>query len=171
MRIEVDRLKELGGGFSQSYEVGGLPLDDQDIRLAEPADVNGRVRRSGNDVELRGEVRTRVQVGCSRCLKPVELPIHAEFDERFVPAVSWRAEEQHELRAEDLNLAVFDGEAIELDDLVREEILLAVPARVLCREDCQGLCPLCGIDRNASSCRCGIADGDERWEQLKNLRF
>ena len=171
MRIEVDRLKELGGRFSQLYEVGGLPLDDQDVVLAEPAEVHGRVRRSGNEVELRGEVRTRVQVGCSRCLKPVELPILAEFAERFVPAVSWRAEEQHELQAEDLNLAVFDGPAIELDDLVREEILLAVPARVLCREDCKGLCPLCAIDRNAGNCRCEIVDADERWEGLKNLRF
>lgn len=171
MQIEVDRLKELGGRFSQSYEVGGLLLDDQDIQLAEPAEVHGRVRRSGNEVELRGEVRTRVQVGCSRCLKPVELPIHSEFDERFVPAVSWRAEEQHELQAEDLNLAVFDGAAIELDDLVREEILLAVPTRVLCREDCKGLCPLCGIDRNAGSCRCEIVDGDGRWQELKNLGF
>ena len=170
MRIEVDRLEELGGKFSQAYEVDSLPLDDEDVRLTEPAEVRGRIKRSGKEVELRGELHTKVESVCSRCLKPVELPIHAEFAERFVPVVSWRAEEQHELHEEDLNLAVFDGEAIELNDLVREEILLAMPGQVLCREDCKGLCPTCGIDRNTGSCQCEDSDVDSRWERLKNLR-
>ena len=171
MRIELDRLEELGGKFSEAYDVDSLPLDQEDIRLTEPAEVRGRIRRSGQEVELRGELHAKVQSVCSRCLKPVELPIHAEFAERFVPAVSWGAEEQHELQEEDLNLAVFDGEAIELNDLVREEILLAMPAQILCQEDCQGLCPTCGIDWNAGSCQCAGADGDSRWEKLKDLRF
>jgi uncharacterized protein len=171
MRIEVDRLEEPDLTFSQAYEVESLPLDDEDVRLTEPAEVRGRIKRSGKEVELRGELRAKVEAVCSRCLKPVEFPIQAEFAERFVPAVSWRAEEQHELQEEDLNLSVFDGEAIELDDLVREEILLAMPGHVLCREDCKGLCPTCGIDRNTGSCQCEFSDGDSRWEKLKNLRF
>src|SRR5882762_6965149 len=166
MRIELDRLEELGGKFSEAYDVDSLPLDEEDVRLTEPAEVRGRIRRSGQEVELRGELNAKIESVCSRCLKPVELPIHAEFAERFVPAVSRRAEEQHELQEEDLNLAVFDGEAIELDDLVREEILLAMPAQILCREDCQGLCPTCGIDKNTGSCQCAAPDGDSRWEQL-----
>ena len=170
MRIEVDRLKELGGKFAEFYEVGSLELDDQEIRLTTAAEVNGRVRRSGDEVELRGELHTTVESVCSRCLKPVALPIDAEFDERFVPAVSWRAEEQHELQEEDLNLAVFDGEAIELDDLIREEILLAMPSQVLCRADCRGLCPICGIDRNTRTCECEATQVDERWEKLKELQ-
>ncbi len=171
MRIELNRLEELGGKFSQAYDVDSLPLDEEDVRLTEPAEVRGRIKRSGQEVELRGELRAKIESVCSRCLQPVELPIHAEFAERFVPAVSWGAEEQHELHEEDLNLAVFDGEAIELNDLVREEILLAMPVQVLCREDCKGLCPTCGIDRNADSCQCAGVDGDSRWEELKKLRF
>ena len=170
MRIEVDRLEELGGKFSQAYEVDSLPLDDPDIRLTAPAEVRGRIKRNGNEVELRGELRARVEAPCSRCLKPVELPIQAEFAERFVPAVGWREEEQHELQEEDLNLAVFDGKGIEIDDLVREELVLAIPAQVLCSDDCQGLCPDCGIDRNTGSCRCGEVHGDARWQKLRELR-
>ncbi len=170
MRIEIDRLEELGGKFGQVYEVDRLKLGDPDVRLTEPAKVSGRIRRNGNEIELRGELHAMVEAPCSRCLQPVELPIHADFVERFVPAVSWRAEAQHELQEQDLNLAAFDGEAIEIDDLVREEILLAMPAQVLCREDCKGLCPSCGIDRNTSNCRCA-AGGEERWPQLGNLRF
>ncbi len=171
MRIELDRLEEDGGKFSRTYEIGELSLDDNEVRLVEPAEVSGRIGRDGKEIELRGQLRAKLKTACDRCLEPVELSICPEFRERFVPAVSWRAEEQHELQEEDLNLAVFDGEAIELDDLVREEILLAVPAHVLCREDCQGLCPVCGIDRNQGSCQCEARETDSRWQGLENLRF
>lgn len=171
MRIELDRLEEQGGKFSRTYEIGELSLDDTEVRLVKPAEVSGRVRRDRKEVELRGELQARIETACDRCLQPVELPIRAEFKERFVPAVSWRAEQQHELQEEDLNLAVFDGEAIVLDDLVREEILLAVPGHILCREDCQGLCPVCGIDRNRSSCQCETREIDSRWHGLNELQM
>src|SRR2546429_9443154 len=170
MRIDLDKLEELGGKFSWVYGVDDLSLDDREVRLIEPAVVHGRIRRSGNEVELSGELTASIEAPCGRCLKPVRLPIHAEFAERFVPAVSWRAEEQHELHQEDLNLAVFDGKAIDLDEVVREEILLALPGHILCREDCKGLCATCGIDRNASSCQCESKVIDSRWNKLKELR-
>ena len=171
MRIELDKLEEQGGKFAQVYEANELPLDEPDIRLLEPAEVCGRIHRDGKEVELRGRLHTKLEVVCDRCLKPVELPLVTEFKERFVRAVNWAAEEQHELQAEDLDLAVFDGEGIELDDLVREELLLAVPVNVLCREDCRGLCPVCGIDRNLSDCQCQTSEIDARWEKLKELQM
>ncbi len=171
MRIEIDKLEELDGKFSQVYESSELPLGESDIRLIEPAKVCGRIRRNDNEVELRGELEAKIEATCGRCLQPVVLPIRSEFAERFVSAVSWRAEEQHELREEDLNLAVFDGEAIELADLVREEILLAVPGHILCRQDCRGLCPVCGVDRNVKSCQCETKEIDLRWQGLKELQM
>lgn len=171
MRIELDRLEQDGGKFSRTYEPGELSLDDDEVGLVEPAEVSGRIRRDGKEVELSGELHAKIKTACDRCLQPVNLSIGAEFKERFVPAVSWRAEQQHELQEEDLNLAVFDGEAIEVDELVREEILLAVPAHVLCREDCRGLCPVCGIDRNQTSCQCETKGTDSRWQGMENLRF
>jgi uncharacterized protein len=170
MRIELETLGK-GGLFAQSYQPSELPLEEKDLRLIEPAEIRGRIDRKAEQVELTGRLRAKVETPCARCLKPVALPIAAEFSERFVPAVSWRAEEQHELREEDLNLAVFDGESIELDDLVREEILLATPAQVLCSEDCQGLCPDCGVDRNVNECKCETRQVDSRWQALKDLQF
>jgi uncharacterized protein len=171
MRIELDSLEQEGGKFSRTYEPGELSLDDDEVGLVEPAEVSGRVRRDGAEVELSGKLRAKIIAACDRCLQPVNLSIGADFKERFVPAVSWRAEQQHELQEEDLNLSVFDGEAIELDDLVREEILLAVPAHVLCREDCKGLCPVCGIDRNQGSCQCETKATDSRWQGLEELQM
>jgi len=171
MRIELDKLEEHGGRFERLYDTNELPLDDPEVRLVEPAEVSGRVRREGTEVALSGQLQAKLEVVCGRCLQPVELPISADFSERFVRDVSWAAEEQHELQPEDLNVSVFDGEGLELDDLVREELLLAVPVNVLCREDCKGLCPSCGIDRNLSKCQCEAEEVDSRWQKLKELQM
>lgn len=170
MRLDFENL-EKGAPFAQVYEPGELSLDERDLRLIEPVDISGRARRKGDEVELRGRLNAKVEACCARCLKPVALPIAAEFSERFVPAVTWRSAAEHELSEEDLNLAVFDGQSIEVDDLVREEILLAIPAQVLCREDCKGLCATCGADRNLTECECETRQVDSRWEALKDLRF
>lgn len=170
MRLELENL-EKDGDFGQVYEPEGLSLDESDLRLIKPVSVRGRLRRKGDEVEIAGTLRTAVETPCARCLKPVEVPIEGKFSERFVTAVSWRSEEQHELASEDLNLAVFDGEAIDLDELVREEIVLATPAQVLCREDCKGLCPVCGVDQNVTACECETRQIDSRWEKLRDLRF
>ncbi len=171
MRIELEKLDGPSGSFAEVYQVSELPFDESELRMVEPAEVKGTVRRTNGEAELCGELHSKVTLPCARCLQPVELPIDVKFAERFVPAVGWQNEEGHELAEDELNLAVFDGEAIELDDVVREEILLAIPAHVLCREDCQGLCPACGVDRNASTCECQSSAVDARWEKLKDLRF
>ena len=171
MRLDLEKLEGSGGRFAEVYEIGQLLFDDSDLRLTSRVEVRGRVRRRKSEAELTGELHTRVAISCDRCLKPVESPVDINFDERFVEAVSWREEEQHELQAEDLNLSVFDGETIELDELVKEEILLALPGHVLCKDDCRGLCPVCGIDRNTATCNCETKPADARWEKLRNLQF
>ena len=170
MRLELEKL-EKRGEIAHVYQPHELSLDDTELLLIEPAQVRGRISRKGEEVELSGAIRTSVETPCARCLKPVSVPIDAEFSERFVPAVSWRGEEQHELASDDLNLSVFDGESIDLDQLVREEIVLATPDQILCREDCKGLCPTCGVDRNSVACECDAAQIDSRWEKLRDLRF
>ncbi|HYX28910.1 MAG TPA: DUF177 domain-containing protein [Pyrinomonadaceae bacterium] len=170
MRIDVENLEKSGGKIARTYGIDELTFDEQELKVLEPVTVSGRVRQR-NEVELRGDLHTKVAVPCGRCLKPVEFAIDVEFAERFTPAVVWKHEEQHELSEDDLSLAAFDGQAIELDDLVREEITLALPGHVLCDEACKGLCPNCGTDLNVSTCDCSTKQIDSRWEKLKDLRF
>ena len=170
MRLELENL-ESDGTFARTYAPDELSLQEQDLRLIGPAEVRGRARRKGGEVEVGGSLKAKFETPCARCLKPVAVPISSDFSERFVKAVSWRSEELHELNREDLDLAVFDGEAIDLDQLVREEILLAIPSQVLCREDCKGLCAVCGVDKNLASCDCEATRTDSHWEKLKDLRF
>ena len=171
MRIELENLERGRGSFVRTYAVDELTFDESDLQLIAAVSVEGRIRRQDGEVELRGKLATKVAIACGRCLKSVELPVEVAFSERFVPAVAWRGEEQHELAQEDLNLSVFDGQGIELDDLVKEEIVLAIPGHSLCHEACRGLCPSCGVDLNLVTCDCETKRIDSRWEKLKDLRF
>ena len=87
----------------------------------------------------------------------------------YVTPETYEATNQVELNESDMQLSVFDGEAIDLDDLVREQILLTLPSRVLCEDDCKGLCPVCGSDRNIVSCQCETNEIDPRWKALREL--
>ena len=170
MRLELENL-EKDRPFARTYQPNDLSLEDADLRLVEPAEVRGRIRRNGGQIELIGSLTTTLETVCARCLKPVAIPFSADFDERFTTSVSWGSEEQHELAPDDLNLSIFDGTGIDLDQLAREQVLLAKPAQVLCREDCQGLCPVCGADRNLVVCKCETQQVDSRWQKLKDLQF
>ena len=171
MRIELESADESGRRFTNTYERGQLDFDESELRLAEPVEVKGRIRRKNGEIELSGELHTKALVPCARCLKEVEIPIDVDFAERFATTVAWRNEEQHELSKDDLNLGLVEDEAIELDDVVKEEILLALPAQVHCDQNCKGICPSCGADRNAGDCGCKSEQIDSRWEKLKDLRL
>jgi uncharacterized protein len=167
MRIELDKLEQTNNGFAHVYEPEEIVLDEEHVRLTEPPAVEGRVRQSGREVRLKGKLTARAEVDCDRCLKQVSLPVETEFDVTYVPAEDYRSNEAAELQEEDLGLSVFDGEAIDVDELVREQLLLALPARALCGEECKGLCPTCGADRNTNSCDCHSQEIDPRWAGLK----
>lgn len=167
MRIELEKLERTGNSFAHIYEPEEIVLDEENARLIAPPEVTGRVEKSGREVRLRGKITARAEVDCDRCLKAVAAPIETEFDVTYVPEEDYTSSAAAELQEEDLSLSVFDGETIDVDELVREQVLLALPARVLCGDDCKGFCPACGIDRNTNSCDCESSEIDPRWAALK----
>ncbi|MBV9959121.1 MAG: DUF177 domain-containing protein [Acidobacteria bacterium] len=171
MRIELDKLEEKGGKFAHVYQPEELVLDEEGVRLTEAPEVAGRAKRDGHQVRLRGRITAAAEVDCDRCLTSIRVPVETEFDVTYVPATDYEEAATAELQAEDLNLSVFDGETIDIDDLTREQVLLALPMHALCREECQGLCPVCSINRNTETCGCETTEVDPRWAGLKNLRF
>jgi uncharacterized protein len=170
MRIELENLEGGKGAFAHVYEPDDLNQVDERIQLIEPAAVSGKVRLSGNQVFVNGHVETRAQVECDRCLKPVELPVSADFELEYITGSQYEAGGVVELTEAEMSVAVFDGEAIDVDEIVKEQVLLAVPTRMLCREECKGICPQCGRDRNTGECDCVTTDIDPRWAALKDLR-
>ena len=169
MRIELENLEGTKGDFAHIYQPEDLNPIDERVRLSAPANVTGKIRLSGNEVFVNGSVDTRAQVECDRCLQPIELPVKADFALEYISGSEYESSAGAELTEAEMSVSVFDGEAIDVDEIVKEQILLAVPTRMLCREDCKGICPECGIDRNTGNCNCVTNDIDPRWAALKNL--
>ncbi|HEX8557921.1 MAG TPA: DUF177 domain-containing protein [Pyrinomonadaceae bacterium] len=171
MRIEVEELTAAGRAFEHAYRPEEVELEEEGARLVADAVVSGDASRKGERVRLRGEIKTEVELLCDRCAAPRRAPLAVEFDTSFIPQEAEAAKEENvELLAEDLGLSAYEGDAVDLDELVREQILLALPLRHLCREDCKGLCQQCGADLNAGHCACGQGEPDPRWAALAELK-
>ncbi|MBC8029454.1 MAG: DUF177 domain-containing protein [Pyrinomonadaceae bacterium] len=169
MRIELASLEGAMGEFAHAYGSGELDLQDEWVHLLVPPVVSGRVRRDGNRVKVDGKVAAQLQLECDRCLKLIEFPVDSRFKLEYVTREDYQAQQAIELTEDELDLSLFDGEVIDLDELVREELLLAVPTHLLCQENCKGVCPTCGVDRNTTDCICGGDEVDPRWAGLKEL--
>ena len=169
MRIKLENLEGGKGDFAHIFQPEELNPVDERVRLAGPAEVKGEIRLSGNEVFVNGHFDARAQVECDRCLQPVELPVSGDFELEYISGSEYESSDVAELTEAELSVSVFDGEAIDVDEIVKEQILLAVPTRMLCREDCKGICPECGIDKNTGDCDCVTDDIDPRWAALKNL--
>jgi uncharacterized protein len=171
MRIELARHENRVGKFAHEYAVGELALDDDRVALAGTLRVSGSISRNEDKVVVKGEFAAVAEVECDRCLQSVELPISSEFRVEYVTAETYKSLQTAELAEEDLALSIFDGEFIDVDELVREQLLLAIPTHTICRENCKGFCPVCGEDRNVTDCNCDATEIDPRWTGLKDLRF
>jgi uncharacterized protein len=169
MRIELANLEHGKGAFTHVYAPGELNLEDDRVQLLEPPTVSGQVQLSGRRAHVSGRVSGRIRLECDRCLQPVELPIDSRFQLEYVTPEDYQAQQAIELTEEDLDLSIFDGETIDVDELVTEELLLAVPDQVLCSENCKGICATCGADRNSTDCGCESQQVDPRWAGLKEL--
>ena len=169
MRIELASLESGKGRFAHNYVQGEFVLEEERLRLLRPPTVQGEIRRADRSAQVKGRVVAGVQVECDRCLTWIELPVDFSFKLEYVTQEDYLAQQADELSDADLDLTVFDGEVIDIDALVTEEILLAVPDHVICKDDCRGICPRCGADRNTCDCGCETAEVDPRWAGLKEL--
>ena len=112
-----------------------------------PVSLSGSYMLADETVIVRGEARARIQSPCARCLKPAVTEVITELDEAFVRDVGQEVEPGDDQY-------MYSGHVLELDEAVRTALLLELPSRILCREDCKGLCDQCGQDLNINMCSC-----------------
>jgi uncharacterized protein len=173
LKINVSKIPEGGrvlqferdGEWFRSNLPGAAPPDFVPDRI----DVACTARRMKENVFIEGSVATAVDVPCCRCLEMIRLPLRSSFKYTFAPPPS-RSQDEVELNAADLDFAYYEGDVIDLDTVILEQILLQIPIKPLCAESCRGLCPHCGINRNKTSCDCRGEVLDERLAVLKQFK-
>jgi uncharacterized protein len=150
----------------EATQVGALATSGQAEVLHEhrgPRDIVA-------DIRLRGKFAGKFEVPCARCVEPVEIPLAAEFDLIFRPAVADADPTERSITAQETEIGYYLKDSLLLEDVLREQVLLSLPVRTLCKPDCKGLCPRCGENRNTQACSCEDGPSDPRWEALSGLR-
>jgi len=141
----------------------------QDYEFERPIEVHVAVYRSEQDLFLDGTIRAQATATCARCLEQFTLPVEKEFSLVVSPERPLAGE--IELGAADLVQSFYSGPDLDLTPLVYEQVLLALPTRPLCAEECRGLCPQCGASRNTVQCSCAAEAGDPRLAVLRSLKI
>jgi uncharacterized protein len=151
MKINVKRIPADGEELEGSVPATILEMEDADVQFTGEIEYRLHAQIQNQAVLVTGKLRTPATLRCSRCLQSFVQPLEVG---QFVF--------HRELTGEDF---------VDLTENLREDIILELPQRALCRPDCKGLCPVCGKDLNESACRCNPATGDLRWHALENIKL
>jgi len=165
MMIKVSELDEQGLSVTDP-SVLGRAYSDPSWRLER---VSLQIDPDGTDVFVHGVVGATVPQTCSRCLEPFRLPVAERFDLRYLPVSEASSDAEREVDDEDLETSYYENDAIDLNELLREQFYLVLPMKPLCKEDCRGLCAQCGTNLNTGTCDCAPVWEDPRLAPLRGL--
>ena len=185
MPVNIDEIKD--SGLERSWEIPSAQLDEAlrgdraGYRAGGPSRVEARLERVGRRVLLHAKARLELGAPCGRCLQPAQVAVPVDFKLSLVPveeAGETRAERHENPEAhtegsfapDQVDEETYKGKVIDLDPLVQEQIVLALPAYPVCREGCKGLCPVCGQNQNEKACGCDRHVPDPRWAGLEKFR-
>jgi uncharacterized protein len=178
MLIEIEELELHPVDFREEFSPGAIDLGAE-VRQRTPLRSEGRAdlikehygkRKVVEDIRLKGKLDTSLEVVCARCLEPVLYKVDRSFDLLYRPLGTDAGHEELSITDAEAEIGYYQGESLLLEDALREQVLLAVPLKALCREDCKGLCPHCGKNLNESQCSCADQMEDPRWAALKEIR-
>ncbi len=154
----------------KTYAPGALDFHSVEIRQVEPLQVRATAELVEGQIRVHGALHTRLELVCARCLEPVMEEVGREFDLFYRPMVTTPREEEVQLKLDDTEIGFFRGEGLFLADVLAEQVILALPMKVICRSDCRGLCPHCGANLNSEQCRCETHASDPRLAPLARLK-
>jgi uncharacterized protein len=161
----LQRTFDLSGDFARAALVDTEASAD-DARLA--ADVT--LFKSGVEVLARGRVEGELSMVCSRCVGPAKVSVVSPIEVLYLPRDADLPGSDEDIAGELPDVVPYEDEQIDLEETLREEILLALPYAPVCSEDCKGLCPTCGKDLNEGACGCSDTPKDDRFAPLRNLK-
>ena len=171
MLLDLTRYRQAINRFDRTFQPSEVGDEGDAYRVVSPVELGFDLHKDKDRFRLDGTVRAELELACSRCVEPFRIPVDAPFDLRYLPAAAMSSEPEREVADEDLDTSYYRDEVIDLNELLREQFYLALPMKPLCREDCRGLCPLCGANLNTAPCACAATWEDPRLATLKALRL
>ena len=170
MIIDLANLGTSAKEIDLEFDPVEIDLEGELIELKGKTLFNGEVERVDAKGHLSGTVKADVLLNCTRCLEPIERRFEFPFRAIFVHSGQEDTNAEAEVSDDDLDESLVPGGQIDMAEVIREQLLLAVPEQIFCREDCRGLCPKCGSNLNLIDCKCADDEVDPRWAALKNLK-
>jgi uncharacterized protein len=175
--ISVKELELKKVHFDVAFPPGEIDFVDDGDRLsqANPLQAEGSAEllpHTLGEIRVRGHLAVTMRCDCNRCLEAAEFPIDSSFDLFYRPAEVVDDEDEAEVEIDEgeAEIAFYEGGGVELKDVLREHVLLSMPMQRVCREDCRGMCPICGQNRNLINCGCEAKLVDDRWSALKKVQ-
>ena len=150
----------------------GAKDKDTNLHQAGPLRAKGKaelVMGSDGEIRVSGHLTVEMAADCDRCLEAARFPIDADFGLHYRPVADGYGDEK-EIDTGEAEMGFYEGDGVDLNDVLREFILLTLPMQRVCRESCKGICPLCGQNRNQKECQCHAEATDDRWAALKSLK-
>lgn len=166
MKVELRQIKAESRTFHFSETAEELDIDIENAKFPFPIEVDLNGVLSGDEIIFLVDIKAEIEVECSRCLEIFSMPIHNRH--QFVVQLVDNSTDT-ESDDEDFEIIPKGQTEIDIGPRVRESIILSVPIKALCSENCRGLCPMCGVNLNEDSCDCVRDKTDERWDVLKRL--
>ena len=168
--LNLSRIRTAHERFEKVYEPGQVIQGHEDFDVVAPVRLTFDIYKDKQQFRLVGRVTTTLELPCSRCLEPFAWPVDAEFDLRYQPHTTNTGEGERAIEEDDLTTAFYQNDEVDLGQLMQEQFYLSLPMKPLCREDCAGLCPVCGINRNRGTCACNTQWEDPRLAALRSLK-
>jgi len=168
VKIDISTLEQEPLVFDEQFAVEPERLDGEVVTTPVAVHLQGEVRADGEAVTVFGRFRAEGKLACSRCLDDVQWTVDEPYSVEYRWPSTQTEENEVGLEEDDLDVAFLEGNELDLLELAAEQILLALPMRILCDEGCAGLCPTCGANRNRTACACP-PEVDPRWQALADL--
>jgi len=162
MLINVNNISAKGLSVKDSLEIDEQALVENNSQLLEKLTYQAQFHREDNRIKVQGRIRTVISIPCARCMDHFELNVNSRFDVILFPTSTIEEQTAGNLNTEDLEYIFYEGEQIDLDKILIEQINLYLPQYPLCQPDCHGLCQKCGTNLNHSHCPCSTIQ-----EQIK----
>jgi len=172
MFLSIREMEQRKLVFDETFPPGEVEFLDSKLRQVSPLRAAGSaalVSASLGAVRIQGRLSVEMEAECDRCLEPAGYPIKADFDLYYEPMAHIARAEEVEIGARETEVGFYEGDGLELKEILRERVLLALPMQRVCRQDCKGICPVCGQNRNQRDCSCQPKPVDDRWAALKQF--